>query len=527
MAWYRKYRPQRIADLQIVPVREQLLQTLANGKISHAYLFAGPKGTGKTSTARILARVLNDPANEKVVLGKKGKLSEPDPDSRLLQKIAEGHSEVVLELDAASHRGIDDVRRLQEMVSVVPTEGLIRVVILDEVHMLTNEAFNALLKLLEEPPERVVFILATTELQKVPATIQSRCELIPFRRANSEEIGAALQMVANAEKIDLSKEISLRIAEAAQGSFRDAVKYLEQVARGGAMDEKLLDLLTIGQQQIEPLLRALAARDPKEVAKLFQESRQKGENFVALEQALVLAVQERLHRAIQRGEKSTRILIELLSHLAHNLGGPEPIDGIKLEVACLTWCLTGLRIDSSPTLPQEESIRNDSSREKVSKESILCAWEVPSTAITLEEAKQQAKQEKAQAPVAAVDLRSVEESELVSSELVIDRVQQAWPQLLLAARTKSQALESIIKQGRISGVKGATIQLEFELGFHKEQLETKRYHAVFLELLAESFGRGVTFAATVLPPAVVSVINSDQSQDSLVQAVEAAVLSLG
>jgi hypothetical protein len=277
-----------------------------------------------------------------------------------------------------------------------------------------------------------------------------------------------------------------------------------------------LYLLRVGQLGIEPLLRALAARDPQEVAKLFQESRQKGDNFGSLEQALVLAVQERLHRAIQRGEKSTRTLVDLLDHLAKNLGGPEPVDGIKLEVACLTWCLAGS--DPEPK-----------SAAKVAE----CAWEMPSTATTLAEAKQQAKSEKIQAAEIGVELKKIIEAKVepppepAAAVLDPDQVRAAWPRLLLAARTKSQALESILRQGKVCAVEGSKIRLEFELGFHKDQLDTKKYRAAFLGLLEETFGAGVNFAATVLPPVAVQTVDPGQSQDSLVQAVEAAVLSLG
>lgn len=524
MAWYRKYRPQRVADLQIAPVREQLLKVLESGKISHAYLFAGPKGTGKTSTARILARVLNDPANEKVVLGGKGKLQEPDDKNPLLQKIAEGQSQVVIELDAASHRGIDDVRRLQEMIAVVPTEGLVRVVILDEVHMLTNEAFNALLKVLEEPPERVVFVLATTELHKVPATIQSRCELIQFRQATIEEVIETLQRVAKGEKVELSEDQAQRLAQAARGSFRDAVKYLEQVARGGEVDEALLEQVAFGQEKLEVLLRALAARNAVDVSAFFQEVRQKGENFSALEQAIVSSLQERLHRAIARSEKpqTIRTLVSLLDHLAQRLGGPEPVDGIKLEVACLLWCIhedhpaqaaSGGTIPGSTHQAKVDRGRSQDDPTRQGNVAAACAMDVPATSTPLEEAKQQAKEEQKLAANAP--------------QLLFEQVQANWSKVLLTARAKSQALEAILRQAKVRSVVGSRIELEFSLTFHKDQLDQPKYQLAFLSTLSEVFGEGATFSSLVIAPAVEAPVVTSSSDDLLLKAVEEAVLSLG
>ncbi len=503
MAWYRKYRPQRIADLQIKPVREQLLAVLQSGQVAHAYLFAGPKGTGKTSAARILARVLNDPANAKVVQQGKGKLREPDSANPLLARIAAGQSQVVIELDAASHRGIDDVRHLQEMIAVAPAEGLVRVVILDEAHMLTNEAFNALLKSLEEPPERVIFVLATTEPHRVPVTIQSRCEMIQFRQATTAEIEAVLEQVAAGEKIKLTAEQIKLLAEAAQGSFRDAVKYFEQVARGGAVDDSQLAQLTFGQQRLALLLHALAARDSAAAVQFFQDVRQKGENWSALEVAMVTALQNRLHRALIRQEKKStaQTLASLLDHLVQRLGGSEPVDGIKLEIACLTWCLGDGK--------ERESTECDEADQPAA--TVACARPIPTTQTTLAAAKEQAK---ATAPPV--------------TELHLDpeEVAARWPQILLLARTKSQVLEAILRQAQLGTIADSRLELVFTHGFHQEQLNTPKYQLAFLSVLAEALGEGASFVIRVQPlePPVTSAAN--QGNDLLLKAVEEAVLSL-
>jgi DNA polymerase-3 subunit gamma/tau len=227
MSWYRQYRPSTIAGLHAVAVKEQLEKLRQAKNFPHALLLTGPRGAGKTSTARILAAMLNEPTNE---LGKP--LKDANPKDELVQRIAQGTSLVVHELDAASHRGIDDVRALKEQAYIPPQEGKVSVFILDEVHMLTTEAFNALLKLLEEPPQNVVFILATTEEQKVPATIVSRCTVVRFRKATPAEIGTALSDIVKDQKLDIDQEALQAIATAADGSFRDAVKTLETVSAG-------------------------------------------------------------------------------------------------------------------------------------------------------------------------------------------------------------------------------------------------------------------------------------------------------
>ncbi|HKY74065.1 MAG TPA: DNA polymerase III subunit gamma/tau, partial [Patescibacteria group bacterium] len=210
MSWYRTYRPQTISELNLPEARKELERIRQSGIFQHAYLFTGPKGTGKTSSARILAKMLNCKKNIEAVRAAlsekeaKKPFVEPCGVCQSCKSITVGTSLCVVEMDAASNRGIDDVRALRERVSLAPSDGLVTVYIIDEVHMLTTEAFNALLKVLEEPPRHVVFVLATTELHKVPETILSRCTVVQYHRASQEELIAALKRVATAEgtKID-------------------------------------------------------------------------------------------------------------------------------------------------------------------------------------------------------------------------------------------------------------------------------------------------------------------------------------
>lgn len=288
MAWYRLYRPKKIQDLNIGSVRESFEQMMKNGKIPQSLLFAGPKGTGKTSASRILGAMLNDTANADLVdylffkksAPKKNIFQEPDEKSDFAKRVYDGHSFVVQELDAASNRRIDDIRLLRERINLPPSEGKMMVYILDEVHMLTNEAFNALLKILEEPPAHVVFILATTEIHKIPATIVSRCSVINFRKATLLEIKQALKRVLEAEKIKFTDEDLEKIAIRADGSFRDGVKILEMACKNGKLDLEIIkDLLASDNEtHIKNLLNSVIQKNEQALIKIFEELRDNNYN---------------------------------------------------------------------------------------------------------------------------------------------------------------------------------------------------------------------------------------------------------
>ena len=220
LALYRRWRPQTFKD---VVGQEHVVRTLRNaialGRVAHAYLFCGPRGTGKTSIAKILAKSLNCEA---------GPTPDPCDKCKACSRIRDGYSMDVIEIDAASNRGIDEIRELRERVRYAPAEERYKVYIIDEVHMLTTEAFNALLKTLEEPPEYVIFILATTEPHRIPATILSRCQRFDFRRLTVKELAAQISRVLSSEGRTADDEAISLIARFAEGGMRDALSLLEQ-----------------------------------------------------------------------------------------------------------------------------------------------------------------------------------------------------------------------------------------------------------------------------------------------------------
>ena len=277
-ALYRKYRPQTFDDVSGQLAVTQTLKTqLTSGKMSHAYLFTGSRGTGKTSCAKILAKAVNclNPQD-----------GNPCNCCDACRAIDSGACMDVLEIDAASNNGVDNVRDLRDDAVYTPSQVKMRVYIIDEVHMLSISAFNALLKIIEEPPEHLLFILATTELHKVPATILSRCQRFSFRRISQEDIAARLQYVAYQENIDLDDSAARVLARMADGGMRDGLSLLDQCASatvGELTAERVYACLGIaGERKAAELMGYISARDTRKALELFNKLYADGKEVGAL-----------------------------------------------------------------------------------------------------------------------------------------------------------------------------------------------------------------------------------------------------
>ncbi len=289
-ALYRKYRPQTFAE---VVGQEAVVRTLENaidrGQVRQAYLFAGPRGTGKTSLARILAKAMNCV---------EGPTKIPDGTCNSCRTIAAGTSLDVVEMDAASQRGIDDIREIREHVILQPVEGRYKVYILDEAHQLTDAAFNALLKLIEEPPPHLVFVFCTTDLGKMLPTVRSRCQTFMFSRPRLPELTRLLRHISDGEKIDAPDAALALVARSARGSFRDAVSTLDQLSSA-----------TEGQVTVQAVLQLLGAVEEEALFRIC-------DLVVDRDTAGLLHFVEEL---ADQGQDLARLVTDLLEHLRHLL----------------------------------------------------------------------------------------------------------------------------------------------------------------------------------------------------------------
>lgn len=323
---------------------------MKEGRIPQTILFAGPKGTGKTSTARILGALLNDPINqdavETVFLGlkksKNPKFQDVSSSLPMIQNILDGNSFVVNEMDAASNRGIDDIRFLKERVSLLPQEGLIAVYILDEAHMLTTEAFNALLKLLEEPPRHVLFILATTELHKIPATIVSRCQVINFKKATNEELCLALSSVIKAEKLSADDSTLDAIIKKSDGSFRDAIKMAELSVKGNQISLSALSATIFGNldSEIEKLIANITSKNSSGVILQFENFRLQELDQVFLHKRILELLHQSLMSSLELSRAKEIVSREVAQFLLVHLSDPQlsaynPMAHLPLELKIL------------------------------------------------------------------------------------------------------------------------------------------------------------------------------------------------
>ncbi len=483
MSWYRIHRPQTIASLHLPEVRQALDRIRTSGTFSHAYLFTGPKGTGKTSSARIFAKMLNCEKNAELVKKALSKLPAKNPPEfqepcgvcPACVSITNGSSLCVVEMDAASNRGIDDIRLLRERINLAPNDGLVSVYIIDEVHMLTTEAFNALLKVLEEPPRHVVFVLATTELHKVPDTIVSRCTVVQYRKASEHDLEAALNVVVKAENIAVESDVLLEIAKRADGSFRDAIKTLEQLASGLTTLTKT-DLERLGDSNVSQisieLVEALLAKQVNKVVEIFVEAEKKQTDLAYLHKKTLEVCRVRMVNAIHmRNVSESSAVQELLSALNVALDPLLPIPTLPFELAAVEWCLNDgvLWVNAQEKASQ---IQSPTVEQKIVTSEKIVATPTPIKRPIVEEKK---------------EVESIHTSKKKGAVMGIETLLEGWGSVLQFIKGTNTTVEALLRAARPLSYDGSTCVIEIFYPFHKEQLEQEKYRKVVEKALAEGY----------------------------------------
>ena len=346
--FYRKWRPQTLAEVVGQEhVTRTLLNALASKRVSHAYLFCGPRGTGKTSTGRILAKAIN------CIKPTTGGLGEPCNECAMCKAISEGRALDVIEIDAASHTGVDDVRDLIERVAYSTAAAKYKVYIIDEVHMLSNSASNALLKTLEEPPPHVIFILATTETHKVLPTIISRCQRFDFHRLSQKDTEEKLSRITQAESITISPEALRLVAKSARGGLRDAENLLEQIYTYYGSDVSLAQvremLGMVGDERARELVKHILQKDIGAGLKSISRAVEDGIDIRQISREVVSYLRELL-LLISGVDKDSSLTKEELSELK-SLSSTTPVEQIVRAIK-LFGSIDNTP-DNSSTLPLE------------------------------------------------------------------------------------------------------------------------------------------------------------------------------
>lgn len=461
MTFYLKYRPQTLDEIiGQDQVKKTLSSAYQNNKLSHAYLFVGPRGTGKTSTARILAKMVNCESQESS--------DYPCNKCTTCLSITDGSNLDLIEIDAASNRGIEDIRSLRERIKLAPTSSRKKVYIIDEVHMLTPEAFNALLKTLEEPPSHVLFILATTELGKIPATILSRVQRLDFKLATPDELHKVLEKIAKEEKIDIEKEASEILIRKAEGSFRDVVKLLDQVASSGKITPISLqeDLRSIQFEDAVDFLTSLSQKKLSETLGKIAKVMEVGvdikdfTNFLMELQRDLMLIKNGLGEQLVKGKWSEERYQKLVK-LQEEFTGSQLMGNLQL----LQDSLEKLKFTSILSLPLE-----------------LVVVEICTTSSVIPSGSEESHEEK-------LDVRSEKLDKSDSTDIL--KIKEKWTFILETIRPYNFSLEALLRSASITECTDSTVVMEVPYSFHQRILDAPKNRDLLEGILSDVLGRAV------------------------------------